>query len=76
MDTFFTPNCTGASPFTPSRETMSVCMRYIRLAWVLFGMVRSMGKTSERSCEKFFISSMFQRVTNETISPLISMWSE
>lgn len=49
MATCPTRSSCKARPSTPSSEGMSAAMRYIRLAWVLLGRVRSRGKTSERS---------------------------
>ena len=62
-------------PLTPSSDGMSVAMRYIRLACVLLGTVRSMGNTSERSPRNEPSSSTLQRRTKAICSPLISMWS-
>ena len=46
--TFLVDNCLTATELTPISDIMSVLILYIRLAWVLFGTVLSIGKTSER----------------------------
>ena len=75
MATCPTRSSCKARPSTPSSEGMSAAMRYIRLAWVLLGRVRSRGKTSERSWRNAPRESTPQRSTKAIRSPLISMWS-
>ena len=63
------------SPLMLTSDGISVPILCIRLAWVLFGTVRSIGKTSDLSSVKRPSASTPQRMTEDIICPLISMWS-
>lgn len=61
--TVSTRSACRASPSMASSAGMSVARRNIRLACVLFGTVRSSGKTSERSSRKALSAPTPQRRT-------------
>ena len=62
-------------PFTARIDGMSTAIRKFIDAWVLFGIVRSIGNTSDFSQRKAWSAVTPQRNTQETFSPDISIWS-